>query len=251
MDTRSQNLPRVGLPYRTIEEERAGKRDRYEHYCRMIREAGGEVVEVSLLQAPTELKRQAESLDAVVLPGSPADMNPALYHAAPNPKTAEADASRERADTTLLEQAFAAGKPVLAICYGVQSLNVFLGGSLVQDIPTEIITRIRHSRDGMEKTDPDPQHPIQLEAGSQLARLAGSTEARVNSSHHQAIREPGRGLKITARAPDGIVEAVELAGGGNQLIGVQWHPERMHGDALATALFRELMEAARAAAMSH
>jgi len=139
---------------------------------------------------------------------------------------------------------------VMAICYGIQSLNVFLGGSLVQDIPTELGKKICHSPEEDELPDgsetPDAMHGASLDPGRVLT-LSGVVQAEVNSWHHQSILEPGRGLRITARAPDGVIEAVEWADNSNWVVGVQWHPERMPTDALSQALFRELVTAARLA----
>ena len=243
----NQIRPRVGIPYRTTNEEVTGDRLKYEMYTRAVQEAGGDPVEISLTLSHSELQHAARSLDAIVLPGSPADVNPALYHAQRHLKTAEDDEQRERTDFTLLEHAYAANKPVLAICYGIQSLNVFRGGSLIQDIATESWSKIQHPWENSKGGAPEPHHKIVIESGTRLAQLAGAAEAQVNSSHHQAIHEPGRDLRITARAPDGIIEAVEGTGPENWIVGVQWHPERMPSDPLARSLFRELLAAARAA----
>ena len=250
MTQQMQARPRVGVPWRTAGEEAANRRAKIDKYLQAIERAGGEAVLLSLAVTPADLKRQAENLDAFVLTGSPADLDPAHFRAKRHPATADADAARERTDFALLEHALAAGKPVLAICYGIQSLNIFLGGSLVQDIPTELRTNICHSPDedefpnGMET--PDPIHGAHFDAGRVLT-LSGVPAAQINSSHHQSVLEPGRGLRVTARAPDGVVEAVEWTVDENWVVGVQWHPERMPEDALAQALFRDLLSAARQA----
>ncbi|MFY9805394.1 MAG: gamma-glutamyl-gamma-aminobutyrate hydrolase family protein [Candidatus Acidiferrales bacterium] len=238
--------PRVGIPYRTRKEELSNKRDAYDKYVAAVQAAGAEPVEISLALANPELQKLAQEVDAFVLPGSPADVEPSRFHAARNPKSAEADFHREETDFALLAHAIAEHKPVLAICYGVQSLNVFLGGSLVQDVPSELHTKIKHDWTGHE--GPEPHHQVTFDEGSRLAQLAGSNEALVNSSHHQAVLEPGKNLRIVSRAPDGVVEAVEWVGDANWITGVQWHPERMTGDdELARTLFRELAAAARKA----
>jgi putative glutamine amidotransferase len=245
--------PRVGIPWRLVQEEVANKRSRIDKYLRAVEVAGGEPVLVSLLSSPQELKRQAAELDAFLLTGSPADVAPAHFHAKRHPATVDADFARERTDFALLEHALATGKPVLAICYGMQSLNVFLGGSLIQDIPSEVGSRICHSPaedgkpSGMEC--PDAMHSVQFDAGC-LLNLSGAPRADVNSSHHQSVHEPGHGLRTTARAPDGIVEAVEWNGDSNWVVGVQWHPERMPADPQTQALFNGLLTAARQARMS-
>jgi putative glutamine amidotransferase len=238
---------RVGIPYRTRKEELSNKRDAYDKYVAAVAANGAEPVEISLGLTPAELQSLAQTLDAVILPGSPADVEPSLFHATRHPKTAESDAARERTDFALLDHAVTERKPVLAICYGVQSLNVFLGGGLVQDIPSAIHTKIQHAWAGHE--GPEPQHEVTLDAGSRLAQLAGSTQARVNSSHHQSVLQPGKNLRVVAHAPDGVIEAVEWTGDANWIVGVQWHPERMvAADELSQSLFRELAAAAAAAA---
>lgn len=234
---------RVGIPYRTKKEELSNKRDAYDKYLAAVKYAGAEPVEISLGLTPEELQDLALTLDAVVLSGSPADVEPSLFHAARSPKTADPDAARERTDFALLDHAVTEQKPVLAICYGVQSLNVFLGGPLVQDIPSEIHTRIQHAWTGHE--GPEPHHEVTLDPGSRLAQMAGGNQVRVNSSHHQSVLRPGRNLRVVAHAPDGVIEAVEWTGDANWIVGVQWHPERMVAtDDFAQSLFRELAAAA-------
>ena len=246
MNPEHAQRPRVGVPYRTRNEELTNKREAYDKYLGAVCIAGGIPVEISLGLAPAELEALANSVDAIILPGSPADVEPAKFNAARHPKTAEADADRERTDFALLEHAIKNHKPVLAICYGNQSLNVFCGGSLVQDIPSEVTTTLQHSwpkHDG-----PEPHHPAKFVAGSRLAELNGGTDGNVNSSHHQSILEPGKNLRVTAHSPDGVIEAVEWTGDDNWITGVQWHPERMvYQDPLAQSLFRQLIGAARKA----
>lgn len=234
---------RIGIPYRTKKEELSNKRDAYDKYLAAVKYAGAEPVEISVGLTPEELQDLALTLDAVVLSGSPADVEPSLFHAARSPKTADPDAARERTDFALLDHAVTEQKPVLAICYGVQSLNVFLGGPLVQDIPSEIHTRIQHAWTGHE--GPEPHHEVTFDPGSRLAQMAGGNQVRVNSSHHQSVLRPGRNLRVVAHAPDGVIEAVEWTGDANWIVGVQWHPERMVAtDDFAQSLFRELAAAA-------
>ena len=251
MDSADSHPVRIGVPFRTLEEENAGaaKSRKIEFYYRALREAGARPVPVSLALDSAAVQRLAESLDGFVLTGSPSDVDPARYGASCHPHTARADAARERTDDALLGHAFSAGKPVLAICYGNQLLNVHLGGSLVQDIPSEVPRHLQHEKNDGETRD--PEHAVRLEAGSRLAALSGRADARTNSSHHQSIREPGRDLRVVAHAPDGVIEAVEWTGDSNWIVGVQWHPERMEGDPFAAALFRELIAAARHAEVRH
>jgi putative glutamine amidotransferase len=260
----TEKRPRVGVPYRTSKEEAAGNNAKHAEYCSAVRAAGGEPVSISLQLGDAELKSLAHSLDAYVLPGSPADVDPALYKAARNPKCGEADAARERTDYALLDDAFANAKPVLAICYGAQILNVKLGGTLVQDIESELPGAMNHTKDGVPKGQPDPVHDAVIESGGELAQIAAATGleqsgdgtwARVNTSHHQSIRDLGHGLRMAARAADGVTEAVEFPPNemkNHWVMGVQWHPERpTHeklGDELSESLFRAFMTATREAA---
>jgi putative glutamine amidotransferase len=242
--------PKVGIPYRTMNEELDGGTAAHLKYVRAVEAAGGEAVPISLVLGESDMEEAAFSVDAFVLPGSPRDVTPALYRSAHNPKVAAADVSRERTDYFLLEHAFRYVKPVLAICYGIQILNVFLGGTLVQDISAELGTAIEHQwhKEGRD-AHPEPHHTMTIEPHSRLAKFAGILEMTVNSSHHQSIREPGRNLRVAARAPDGVVEAVEWTGGPEWVTGAQWHPERMtgagSGDDLSRALFREMLVAAK------
>jgi len=258
--TAVQDRPRVGVPYRTSAEEAMGNHTKHVEYCNAVREAGGEPVAISLQLGDAELKSLARTLDAYVLPGSPADVDPALYGASRNPKCDDADPARERTDYALLEDAFANVKPVLAICYGAQILNVKLGGTLYQDIESELSGSLNHTKDGIGKGAPDPVHDATIESGGELAQIAaacglgksgGGFAARVNTSHHQSIRDIGHGLRVAARAPDGVIEAVEHEPHKHWVVGVQWHPERpTHeklGDALSTFLFRALLQATRTA----
>ena len=254
--------PRVGVPWRTSQEEAAGNHPKIANYLRAVQEAGGVPVLLSL-QDPQKLQRELPGLDAFVLPGSPSDVEPARYGAANRGHSAEPDAQREATDTAILQHAFAAKKPVLAICYGCQLLNVYLGGTLIQDISSELATSTAHRKTDVVLSDrkadvvlgdrkavdvpppeDDPRHAAAFEAGSRLAALAGGERAEINSSHHQAIAAPGKNLRVTARAPDGIIEGVEWTGDSNWVVGVQWHPERMPGNPLAERLFRDFVAAA-------
>lgn len=256
--TAAKQRPRVGIPWRLAREEAEGRREAYDLYLEAVRAGGGAPVELSLRVPAAELAAQAAALDAFVLPGAPADVDPQWYHTERSPLCHPSDPLRERADFTILDAAFAARKPVLAICYGMQSLNVWLGGRLFQDIASEFDGALVH--DWADRSRPEPFHPVRLAEGSRVAELAaaaGSTPpaategarpqagvVRVNSSHHQAVSLLGRELRLAADAPDGVIEAIELADAGHWVTGVQWHPERMPEDDLSRALFAALVAAA-------
>jgi putative glutamine amidotransferase len=240
---------RIGIPWRTTEEQRQGERKKLDYYFACARNAGAEPVDVPLDQSPANISAQLNDLDGFILPGSPADVDPARYQAAKHPKTAEIDANREQTDSQILQHSFKTGKPVLAICFGCQFLNVYQQGTLIQDLKSERPQSLPHGDTdlppGAKKGD--LQHPATFEAGSVIAQLNGGISGTINSSHHQAIAIPGKDLAVTAHAPDGTIEAVEWKGGRAWVIGVQWHPERMPDDPLAQKLFSEFVAAAERA----
>jgi putative glutamine amidotransferase len=246
--------PRVGIPWRTsAEEDKAkttGLMGKSKDYLDAVEKAGGEAVAVPL-RDPEERNRLIPTLDAYVLPGSPADVEPSEYGAENRGLSEPADLAREETDRAILKHAFSEKKPVLAICYGCQTLNVYLGGSLIQDIHTELGNTDKKLERHRKKDEPpsstDPIHGAAFESDSRLADVAGSTQARINSSHHQAIEKPGKNLRVTAHATDGVIEGVEWTGDSNWVVGVQWHPERMTmtGDAFSERLFSDFVAAAR------
>jgi putative glutamine amidotransferase len=242
----------VGIPWRTTAEEREQNREKLDYYFRAVREAGAEPESVSLEQPREQLERQLGELDAFVLPGSPADVDPSRYHTAKHIQTKTLDVNRDTTDEAILEHALKASKPVLAICYGCQILNVHLKGSLVQDIGAEKPGSLRHGNTDLAAgvAKGDAVHPASFAPKSRLASLNHGNEAQINSSHHQAIDRPGENLRVTAQAPDGTIEGVEWTGDANWVVGVQWHPERMPGDALAERLFADFVSAARSSRAS-
>src|SRR5467141_4332532 len=170
---RASLRPRVGIPWRTSQEEAEGNRPKIKNYEDAVRRAGGEPVLIPLSD-PLELDRTLPTLDAFVLPGSPSDVEPAEYGAVNLGLSAPADLAREAADRAVLRHAFAEQKPVLAICYGCQLLNVYLGGTLIQDLRTETGTNIAHrKKDLIPEPKDDPRHPAAFEQGSRLAAITG------------------------------------------------------------------------------
>jgi putative glutamine amidotransferase len=247
MTPETPKRPRVGIPWRTSQEEAENNRPKIANYENSVREAGAEPVLLPL-HDPAALQRLLPTLDAFVLPGSPADVDPKEYGRMNRGTSEPPDLPREETDRAILKHAFEEKKPVLAICYGCQLLNVYLGGTLIQDVRTETGTTTPHrKKDVTPEAKDDPRHATRLEPGSHLAAQAGGAEAVINSSHHQAIEKPGKNLWVTAHAPDGIIEGVEWTGDANWVLGVQWHPERMPGDAFAGRLFRDFVAAGRSA----
>ena len=243
-------IPRIALPLPTSA-DLAYNRQCLQPYVEAIEQSGGIAVPIPLLAGDTELQAVMDSCDGVLLPGSPADVAPERYGHALHPATAGADAPREYADRALLEDALAQGKPVLGICYGLQSANVWRGGTLVQDLGVMPVHHAAGAAVGVA-------HAAVIQVESILGNLLGAEEARssgagflrlpINSSHHQAIGALGDGLRVTARCPqDGVIEAVESDPAllGLELVAVQWHPERSFAtSATSRSLFRWLVQSA-------
>jgi putative glutamine amidotransferase len=236
--------PRIAIPV-----PHSGDREYAERalpqYEEAVRTAGGEPVRIELDETPVQLMKQIERCDAVLLPGSRADVDPRKYSADRHEKTASADAKRELVDDLLLQDAYNLHKPVLGICYGLQSLNVYRSGSLIQDIASAI----NHSAGrAVAKA-----HTVKIEPESKLAEIVSASKTvAVNSSHHQSADAVGDGLRVVARSSeDGIIEALEGTSPGHFVLAVQWHPERSVKDGpelaeSARAIFRAFIEAARA-----
>jgi putative glutamine amidotransferase len=228
--------PRIAIPEPHSSREYTGKR--LADYVAPIEAVGGEAVVIALELTPSELAQKLKSCDAVLLPGSPADVDPEKYDEPRNPHTVAADVPRDSADELLLQDAFNMRKPVFGICYGAQSLNVWRTGKLIQHIESKVAHEVKHEAHA---------HKVKIEAGTLLSKLAQSEEAWVNSSHHQALANVGDGLQLAAVSPqDGIIEAVEGTAGDQWVLGVQWHPERTYKeDAFSRRLFEEFVAEAR------
>jgi putative glutamine amidotransferase len=248
MNNLRNSVPRIAIPvpHSGDGEYSARALPQYEN---AVRAAGGEPVCIELDQTPAQVMKQTEDCDAVLLPGSRADVDPQKYNANRHEKTAPADVKRDMVDGLLLQDAYKMHKPVLGICYGLQSLNVYRSGSLVQHIESAV----NHSPGrAVAKA-----HAVTIEPKSKLAEIVGPSlgaqqTLAVNSSHHQSADTVGDGLRVVARsAEDGIVEALEGTAPGHFVLAVQWHPERSVNDEPevaepAHAIFRAFIEAALA-----
>ena len=244
-------------------------------YERAIRLAGGEPVRIRLDQEPGTVRKLAATCAAVLLPGSKADIDPARFGQPRSTHTNDADPKRDAVDTLLLNDAYAHRKPVLGICYGLQSLNVYRKGTLVQHIPGSLAETTRAKVNHEAGKNIAVAHKVEIVSDTLLAdilrgdgRIRPSREAKpsaderspvcesqdarpsalslpVNSSHHQSADAIGEGLRIVARCPDdGIVEALEGNSPDHFILAVQWHPERsVDEDAASRAIFRALIQA--------
>jgi putative glutamine amidotransferase len=210
-------------------------------YLRAVQEAGG----VPVLLPPqldAESRRALwQRIDALLLTGG-GDIDPSRFATKRHPAVTDVSPARDALELGLAVDAIDEAVPLFAICRGVQVLNVALGGTLWQDIPSELGTDITHS----QKAPRDrPTHPVSLTSDARLAAILDAREVRVNSMHHQALRDLGRGLAAVGWAPDGVIEAVELPDARALAIGVQWHPEELIAhDPAARNLFRSLIDAA-------
>jgi putative glutamine amidotransferase len=238
--------PRIAIPLPHSGDPEYAQRA-YPQYAAAVESAGAEAMQIPLDQPPAKVMKLIERCDAVLLPGSKADVDPAKYGAARDPQTNATDAARDTVDELLLQDAYNMRKPVLGICYGLQTLNVYRSGTLIQHIESAV-----NHRAGRRMA---VAHTVEIAPGSKLAEIVGekaksgqSLNVPVNSSHHQSVGVVGDGLRLVARCPDdGIVEGVEGTSADHFVVGVQWHPERsFNDDEPSRAIFRALVEAAKA-----
>jgi putative glutamine amidotransferase len=212
-------------------------------YIAAIQSAGALATVIPVHERRDRVARLLAGVQGVLLPGSGYDLAPEAYGEVRSPECNDSDSQRAAVDELLLQGAFNLRKPILAICYGVQALNVWRNGSLIQDLVANGKTSVNH-RPGREVKE---AHPVRLAVGSKLAAIAGrENEIHVNSSHHQALRVPGDNLRVTAVCPDdGVIEGVELESADHFVLGVQWHPERTYtSDAFSRAIFSAFVQAA-------
>jgi putative glutamine amidotransferase len=242
--------PRIAIPMpHSLDPEYAERA--MPQYERAVELAGGEAVRIPLGPAVSEVVPLIESCDGVLLPGSKADVDPERFEALRSPHTAAADPGRDAVDDLLLDDAYRLRKPVLGICYGLQSLNVYRAGSLVQHIPEFLPEETRAKVNHEAGRAVAVAHTVEIDPESKLAGIvaadgAGPIVVPVNSSHHQSAEVVGEGLRIVGRCrEDGIIEALEGTTADHFVLAVQWHPERsVEENAASRAIFRALVEAA-------
>ena len=216
-------------------------------YVQAVEQAGGEPVVIEAGKTPEEIAKIITGCQAVLLPGSAADIDPQKYGAAKHPKTEASDPGRDAADELLLQDAYNLRKPVLGICYGLQMLNVYNQGTLAQHLETVVNHAAGRAVPQAHKVRVDPFSRLAGLLVSQEETGIGPLELAVNSSHHQAADVVGDSLRVVARCPeDNVIEAVEGVAPDHWVIAVQWHPERSYADdAHSRAIFQALVEAAR------
>jgi putative glutamine amidotransferase len=210
-------------------------------YLAALHSVGVTPIVVPLHERQDRVARLLSGVQGILLPGSGYDVDPQRYGETPIPECGPADAARGAVDELMLQDAFNLHKPILAICHGAQTLNVWCSGSLIQDLKTPV----NHSPDRSVLD----AHSVRIVPGSKLAALvigSENREAEVNSSHHQAIKIPGDNLLVSAVSTlDGVIEAVELDSPSHFVVGVQWHPERTYTHSeLSRAIFAAFAKAA-------
>jgi putative glutamine amidotransferase len=214
-----------------------------ETYPEAIYAAGGTPVMLPLIPEADYINAIMEKVDAVCLTGSINDVDPLRYGQEPKPKLGPVVPKRDETDAMLIDFAEERHLPLLAICFGIQSLNVHRGGTLIQDLESEVKDSLKHMQGDLFYRR---SHSINITEGSLLAELAESNRALVNSHHHQAIDLVGRNLEPIAWAADGVIEAVIDTRPERFFLGVQWHPEvGWQNDALSQAIFNHFIDKAR------
>lgn len=195
-------------------------------YCEALESFGAIPFHICLIHEKKYIAEAMQNLDGILLPGCNSDVNPLLYGEEPHPKLGSVIPEKDETDLLVLAEAENLKIPVLAICFGMQILNVFRGGTLFQDIESQISNCIKHEQGIPQGRN---SHSIKIEEESLIMRLItkvdGDRTTQINSSHHQAVNKTGHNLKITARANDGVIECIEDTRKDRFNFGVQWHPE--------------------------
>lgn len=213
-------------------------------YSEAIEALGGAPVHIALIPEREYIAAVLSGLDGILLPGSDTDVDPAYYGAEPHPKLQRVVPEKDLTERLVLEEAEKLGLPVLAICYGMQALNVYRGGTLVQDIESVIVDSVKHDQGTPRARGSHGLRFSERGTTPQMVRELGlNGDLRVNSHHHQAIAAVGNGLEAVAWASDGVVECIEDMRGSRFILGVQWHPELSWStDPLSRRLFEKFLE---------
>jgi len=215
-----------------------------QRYYEAVASAGGAPVLIPLLDDDDALRATYDACDGILIPGG-VDMDPATYGEAPHEKLGRIDPARDRVELQLTKWAMEDRKPLLGLCRGLQVINVASGGTLFQDIESQLPGSIKHDffpTYGFERDH--LSHDVAVAPTSRLRSLVDLDQLPVNSMHHQGVKQLGPGLVACAQAADGLIEAVE-SGNGHWMVGVQWHPEVFDADDPHTRdLFRGFVRAA-------
>lgn len=214
-------------------------------YSEAVEAAGGLPIHISLIPKADYIDSVVAQLDGILLPGSDSDVDPLRYGQQPHPQLGTVQTIKDETDLLVIAAAERRGIPIFAICFGMQVLNVSRGGTLIQDINSQVRDAIKHEQGAPRDR---PSHRIRLSENTRLSNIGGAVDALVNSHHHQAIESVGANLVVTAWATDGVVEALEDPRPEQFIVGVQWHPEiGWQNDHLSQRLFRAFINEAASA----
>ncbi len=237
-----EKRPRIGITMRL--ELQTSRFYLGRDYSEAVEAAGGIPVHISLIPKPGYIAEVMADLDGILLPGSNTDVDPHYYGEEPHHRLGTVIPEKDETDRLVIEEAERLNLPMLAICYGMQALNVMRGGTLVQDIESQLPKSIKHEQGTPAHRN---SHGLKIAKGNILAELSAVKVAkapiRVNSSHHQAIGKVGKDLKAIAWAKDGVIEGIQDTRKNRFLLGVQWHPELSVGhDDLSREIFELFIE---------
>lgn len=231
--------PLIGINVDVSGDTRTGRFQLNSSYVDAITSAGGLPILLPPIEDPAAARYFAELCDGFVFSGG-RDISPQRFGETEIHESVNLlNPRREEFDFTLMQAALDAGKPVLGICLGSQELNVLLGGTMIADLPTMTSSTIDH-KPGNGRLS----HLVEITTGTLLHNIVSTTSLEVNSIHHQACDRLGQGILVSARAPDGIVEAFEVPDAKNFTMGIQWHPEHLIEYPEHLAIYRALVEAA-------
>ena len=236
----TQQRPRIGI---TMRIEHATNRFYLgRDYSEAVEAAGGAPIHISLIPNSDYIDSVVEGLDGILLPGSDTDVDPLRYGQQPHPELGTVQTIKDQTDLLVIEAVERRRIPLFAICFGMQILNVSRGGTLIQDIRSQVPDAIKHEQ-GIPRER--PSHRIKLLEDTRLANIAGALDAAVNSHHHQAIESVGADLVATAWTTDGVIEAMEDPRPDRFVVAVQWHPELgWHTDGFSQRLFQTFVKEA-------
>lgn len=205
-----------------------------QRYARAIQEAGGVPLILPISSSRMVLRQISDRLDGILISGGNFDIHPRLYHEESIKALGEIKEERTRFELGLISLALERDLPLLGVCGGAQAINVALGGSLYQDIATQLPQANEHQQGDLKDRR---GHRIKIHEGTKLKKIVGRQNLEVNTTHHQAIKKPGKGLIVNATAEDGVIEGIESQG-HSFVLGVQWHPEFLtHRDVLQRKIF--------------
>jgi putative glutamine amidotransferase len=232
-DTSEPSKPLIGITsvYKIDEQNNSVSTTVDFAYVKVVADNGGIPLVLPTISDEDIIQRYVRQMDGLVLIGGD-DIPPSAYNEQPHETVKVLPAQRYNFERRLISLWLNSGKPLLGVCLGMQFTNVVSGGSLIQDIPSQVGTTVKHREYHQVKIDPD----------SSLAKILGTTEASVYSNHHQAVKDIGKNLKVIARSADGVIEAMERIDGGFGLF-VQWHPEQTDDAEHRNAIYGALIKA--------